>query len=192
MENTNKKYFETIKCNDYEIFNLDYHCKRIANTIGLNINLQDYIYPPSNKLLKCKVIYDDCEILDVEYSEYKKREIKTFKLIYDDEISYDKKALHRNEIDALSLKKQSCDEIIIVKNGIVSDTSIANIAVFYQNKWLTSKQCLLKGTTRDRYINESTLVLEDITVEILKGSTKLALLNAMIDFDILKDYSFLE
>jgi 4-amino-4-deoxychorismate lyase len=32
------KYFETIKCDDYEIFNLDYHNKRIANTIGLNIN----------------------------------------------------------------------------------------------------------------------------------------------------------
>ena len=37
------KYFETIKCDDYEIFNLDYHNKRIANTIGLNLNLQEYI-----------------------------------------------------------------------------------------------------------------------------------------------------
>jgi 4-amino-4-deoxychorismate lyase len=34
-------YFETIKCEDFEIFNLEYHNKRVANTIGLNINLQE-------------------------------------------------------------------------------------------------------------------------------------------------------
>ena len=37
------KYFETIRCEDFEIFNLEYHNKRVANTIGLNINLQEYI-----------------------------------------------------------------------------------------------------------------------------------------------------
>ena len=55
MENCNKKYFETIKCDDYEVFNLSYHTKRIADTIAININLQDYIYPPTNKLIKCKI-----------------------------------------------------------------------------------------------------------------------------------------
>ena len=35
------KYFETIKCEDFEIFNLEYHNKRVSNTIGLNINLLD-------------------------------------------------------------------------------------------------------------------------------------------------------
>ena len=85
------KYFETIKCDDYEIFNLDYHNKRIANTIGLNIKLQEYVYPASSDLLRCKVIYNNDEILDVEYFTYKKREIKSFKLINDDKISYSKK-----------------------------------------------------------------------------------------------------
>ena len=32
-------FFETIKCEDYEIFNLEYHQKRVAKTIGVNINL---------------------------------------------------------------------------------------------------------------------------------------------------------
>ena len=188
MDN-NKKYFETIKCDDYEIFNLDYHCKRVAKTIGLNINLQDYVYPPSNKLLKCKIIYDDNEILSVEYANYKKREIKSFKLVYSDEINYNKKTLNRDNIDILSSKKENNDEIIIIKNGIVSDTSIANIAIFHKNRWITSKQCLLNGTIRARYLNESKIFLEDISIEMLKKSTKIALMNAMIDFDILEDFS---
>ena len=183
------KYFETIRCDDFEVFNLEYHNRRIAKTIGLNLNLQEYIYPPNSKLLRCKVIYDDSGILDVEYFPYKKREIKSFKIIEENSINYKSKYLERTNIDELFAKKEDCDEIIIVKNGIVSDTSIANIAIFYKGKWITSKQYLLEGTTRQRYLDDSRLVLKDISIEMIKKSDKIALLNAMIDFDILEDFS---
>ncbi|APW66582.1 MULTISPECIES: aminotransferase class IV [Arcobacteraceae] len=184
-----QEYFETIKCDDYEIFNLDYHCKRIANTIALNINLSEYIYPPSNKLLKCKVIYDESGILDVQYDEYKKRQIKSFKIIYDDNISYSKKTVNRDELNKLFNQRQNSDEIIIIKNNIVTDTSIANIAILYEGTWITSKSYLLKGTTRSRYLNETQIIEKDITLEMLKKAEKIALMNAMIDFDEISDYS---
>lgn len=183
-------YFETIKCEDYEIFNLEYHNKRVANTIGLNINLQEYIYPLSEELLRCKVTYNDFEILNVEYFPYKKREINSFKLIFDDEISYSKKYLNRENLDSLFLKKEDCDEIIIIKNGIVTDTTIANIAVFYEDIWITSKNCLLNGTTKNRLLEEKFLIEKDISVEMLKKASKIALMNAMIGFDIKDNYSF--
>lgn len=183
------KYFETIKCDDYEIFNLDYHCNRIANTIALNINLSEYIYPPSNKLLKCKVIYDESGILDVQYDEYKKREIKSFKIIYDDNIDYSKKSLNRDNINNHFKQRENSDEIIIIKNNIVTDTSIANIAVLHEGTWITSKSYLLKGTTRSRYINSNELIEKDITLDMLKNAEKVALMNAMIDFDEISDYS---
>lgn len=182
------KYFETIKCDDYEVFNLEYHNKRIANTIGLNINLQEYVYPANSDLLRCKVIYNKDEILDVQYFAYKKREINSFKLLIDDEINYSKKYLNRDALDRLYEKKDDFDEVIIVKNGIVADTTIANIAIYYENSWITSKNCLLKGTTRDRLIDEKFLIEKDISVKMLKKATKLALMNAMIDFDIKEDY----
>ncbi len=184
------KYFETIKCEDYEIFNLEYHNKRVANTIGLNLNLQEYVYPLSEELLRCKVTYNDFEVLNVEYFPYKKRDIQSFKIIFDDEISYSKKYLDRKNIDELFLKKEDCDEIIIIKNSIVSDTSIANIAIFYDNLWITSKNCLLKGTTRDRLIDEKKLVEKDISIKMLKNASQIALMNAMIGFDVIENYSF--
>ena len=183
-------YFETVKCEDYEIFNLEYHNKRVANTIGLNINLQEYIYPLSEELLRCKVTYNDFEVLNVEYFPYKKRDITTFKLIFDDEISYSKKYLNRENLDSLFSRKEDCDEIIIIKNGIVTDTSIANIAIFYENKWITSKNCLLNGTTKQRLLDSKFLVEKDISVKMLKKASQIALMNAMIDFDIKQNYSF--
>ena len=184
------KYFETIRCEDFEIFNLEYHNKRVANTIGLNINLQEYIYPISNELLRCKVIYNKNEIIDVLYFPYKKREINSFKIIFDDKIEYSKKYLDREKLDEHFSNKEDCDEVIIVKNGIVTDTSIANIAIYYENSWITSKNCLLRGTTRDRLINEKVLIEKDISVQMLKETTKIALMNAMIGFDIKEDYCF--
>lgn len=183
-------YFETVKCEDYEIFNLEYHNKRVANTIGLNINLQEYIYPLSEELLRCKVTYNDFEVLNVEYFPYKKRDITSFKLIFDDEISYSKKYLNRENLDSLFLRKEDCDEIIIIKNGIVTDTSISNIAIFYENKWITSKNCLLNGTTKQRLLDSKFLVEKDISVKMLKKASQIALMNAMIDFDIKQNYSF--
>lgn len=185
-----QEYFETIKCEDFEIFNLSYHEKRVAKTIGLNLNLQEYIYPPSHDFLRCKLIYDDSGVLDVQFFPYVKRKIRSFKIIFDDEIEYSKKYLNREKLDELLKKREDCDEIIIIKNGIVTDTTIANIAVFYENQWFISKESLLEGTTKQRLIEEQKLILKDISLQMLQNASKIALLNAMIDFDILENYSF--
>jgi 4-amino-4-deoxychorismate lyase len=78
---------------------------------------------------------------------------------------------------------------MIFKNSLLTDTSIANIAIYYDNSWITPKKPLLNGTTRQRYINSGFIKEADITLAMLKNAKKIALLNAMIDFDILEDYS---
>ena len=98
--------------------------------------------------------------------------------------------MNRENLDSIFSRKEDCDEIIIVKNGIVTDTSIANIAIFYDDVWITSKNCLLNGTTKNRLLEEKFLVEKDITLEMLKKASKIALMNAMIGFDIKENYSF--
>lgn len=184
----NEKFFETIKCNDFEIFNLEYHKKRISKTIGLNLNLEEYIYPPTRNLIKCKITYDKINILSIDYIPYTKKQINSFMLVSNDDINYDKKSTNRQDIETLCLKKEPFDEIIIVKENLITDTSIANIAIFYNNKWITPKSPLLFGTTRDRYLKEGKIEEEDITVQMLLNAKKIALLNAMIDFDTIKNH----
>lgn len=184
----NKKYFETIKCYDYEVFNLEFHNKRVCKTIGLDIYLNEYIYAPTNELLKCKVIYSQDGVEEVLFSKYKKRDIKSFKIVYDDNIIYDKKSINRESIDKLYEKKEKADEIIIIKNNLITDTSIANIAIFDGSSWITPKTPLLYGTTRERLLKESSIFEKDISLEMLQSAKRIALLNAMIDMDVLEDY----
>lgn len=184
-------YFETIKCDDYEIFNLTFHNKRVSNTVFLNLNLNEYIYPTSENLLKCKLIYNEEGVKDVTFDIYKKREIQSFKVVYDDNIEYSKKSTNRDALNNLFSKRDEADEIIIVKNGLVTDTSIANIAIYDGTSWLTPKKPLLEGVTRARLLESRELILADISVEMLVKCEKIALLNAMIDMDILETHSFL-
>lgn len=181
-------FFETIRCDDYDVFHLEYHNARVARTVAMNLSLNEYIYPPSEALLKCKVIYNEEGVVDISYSPYIKREINSFQLVYDDKIEYAKKSTNREAIDSLFAQKKEADEIIIIKNSLVTDTSIANIALFDGTSWLTPKEPLLKGTTRARLLEEDVIFEKDITVEMLQKAKKITLLNAMVDMDIKEDY----
>ncbi len=186
------RVFETIKCIDKEIVNLDYHNERFNRTrkdlfgCGDTLDIAKYLQVPSKKLLKCKVTYAD-DIIDIEYHPYAKREIKSLKLMNENNIDYKYKYANRDSINELYEQKGEFDDIIIVQNGFITDTSIANIAVFLNDKWLTPNKPLLKGTCRQRYIESGLLKTADISVEMLKNAKKIALLNAMIDFDILEE-----
>ena len=183
MQNKNI-YFETIRCSEGKAYFLQYHQNRIRRTIGYSFDLAKILQPPSHTLLRCKVIYDKYNILDISYTPYEKKEVVKFEFVYDDNISYDKKLLDRTQIDNL---KTTNNEIIIVKNGYITDTSIANIAIYENNRWITPKNPLLLGTTRKRYIDSGLLVLDNITPQRVKKANKIALMNAMVDFYIL-DY----
>jgi len=187
----NETYFETIRCEDFEVFNLIYHKKRITNTIGLNIDLNEFIYPPNDKLLKCKVVYNQDGILNISYTPYTPKFIKSLKLIYDDNIDYRYKSTTREKLDNLYGRKDKADDILIIKNNCLTDTSIANIALFIGDSWYTPQTPLLYGTTRDRLIETEFLKVKDLKVEDLFKAKKIALMNAMIGFKEIKNITCL-
>jgi 4-amino-4-deoxychorismate lyase len=71
----------------------------------------------------------------------------------------------------------------------VTDTSIANVAFYKDGLWFTPKKPLLEGTTRARLLNAGKIIEKDIGVKELKNYSKVALMNAMIDFDIITKYN---
>ena len=187
-----KQYFETIKCQNKTPLNLQYHNQRIKNTINKELNLSKYIKPSSNQLTKCKVVYDHNNILDISYDIYQKKLIKNIYFVFDDDIVYDTKQTNRDQINNLyNQKPKEAHEIIIVKNNLITDTSIANIAIYDGKDWLSAIKPLLFGTTRQRYIDQGKLKLSNITIDDLKNAKKIAFLNAMIDFDIQDQLCFM-
>lgn len=80
-------------------------------------------------------------------------------------------------------QKSECDDILIIKNGVVSDTSFANIIFFDGQRWVTPKIPLLEGTCRARLIANNTIISQEITLNDLKLFSKFMIINAMLDFD---------
>ncbi|EQB39679.1 hypothetical protein M947_06700 [Sulfurimonas hongkongensis] len=184
-----KTFFETIRVADGNILHLDYHQKRYESVLSLLDakefkNLKEYIKPPSSGLYRCRIVYDENE-LGVEFFKYKKREIKSLKLVYDDEITYAYKSSQREHLDKLFTQRGLCDDVLIVKNSFITDTTIANVAFLRDGLWYTPKTPLLCGTTRERLLDEGKIILKNIRVDELSLYSGLALMNAMIDFDII-------
>ncbi|WP_324172307.1 aminotransferase class IV [Sulfurimonas sp.] len=172
---------------------LDYHQKRyesVLKSFGIYVfhNLDCYLKPPLSGIYKCRVVYNE-NILEVSYLLYKKREIKSLKLVYYDNIEYFQKSASREKLNYLFNLRQNSDDILIVKNKLISDTTIANVAFLKDGLWFTPSKPLLNGTTRQRLLDEGKLKETNIRVDDLKQYSKIALLNAMIDFDIIQKYN---
>ncbi len=183
-----KKYLETIKANDGVVYHIEFHQSRLdtaLNAEGIH-NLHKLLSPPSVGLYRCRVVYDKQNI-QINYFPYVKRSVKSLKTLFDDDIKYEHKYENREEIDTLFKQREGCDDILIVKNGLITDTSIANIAFFDGENWISPKEPLLRGTTRARLLKEKKLTLKNIREDDLKAYTKVALMNAMIDFDIIAE-----
>ncbi len=189
-------FLETIKIVDGEIFNLEYHQNRyksVLDSLGIKDiqNLENFINPPEWGLYRCRLVYD-ADNIEVSFHEYKKRDITTLKLVFENDIDYKNKSIDREDIERLFSQRGEGDDILIIKDLLVTDTSIANIAFYTkEEKWITPKNPLLKGTTRARLLDEGKLTEVDIKVHELRSFSKVALLNAMIDFDILDRCEFL-
>ncbi|NOQ31196.1 MAG: branched-chain amino acid aminotransferase [Helicobacteraceae bacterium] len=180
------KLLETIKCLDGEAQNLLYHQRRVKyslSTLGANNfhNLSELIKAPSEGLFRCRVIYDEFNT-DIEYIKYIPRAIKSIKIVHENNINYSLKYSNRDAINTLFSKRLECDDILIVKNSLIADTTIANIALFNGDRWVTPKKPLLYGTTRARLLDEGMIVEDDINIDELYKYTKVAIMNAMIGF----------
>ncbi len=180
------RYLETIKIFRTQVYNLEYHQKRVNKTIGEGkLELVSIISSFPEELTRCRIVYDDNGNYNIEYIPYKKRKVKRLKLLFDDSLRYEKKYEERTCLNVLFEQRDGCDDILIVQNGLITDTSIANIALFDGEHWFTPEKPLLEGTMRAKLIDQQKLFTRDIHYEELGRYKKLALLNAMIDFDII-------
>jgi 4-amino-4-deoxychorismate lyase len=176
---------------------LAFHNERLNQTRQILFNVQDKIDLkdfltdcPPNGIYRSRVIYSKT-IESIEYIPFIIRHFQTFKIIKDDKINYEFKYLNRENLNHLVKLKEQADEILIIKNGFVTDTSIANVAFWEQNKWLTPKTPLLKGTTRERLLREKKIIEASIRLEELTKFSKMAIMNALIDFYVIDEFKLI-
>jgi len=180
---------ETIKVEHGKACNLSYHQKRCDKSrIALfgsttMLDLEALITPPSEALYRCRILYAE-KIESIAYIPYTPKPIKKLKIV-PSSIEYRYKYADRGELESLLRGASDTDEIIIEKEGLLTDTTISNIAFFDGSHWITPAKPLLEGTMRSKLIEEGILLERDIRKEDIHDYTHVALMNAMLGFKIL-------
>jgi 4-amino-4-deoxychorismate lyase len=183
-------FFETIHVINGEIQNLHYHNARLNQTIQANYNIQSkidlrhYIKQSNPDKERCKVLYTS-RIKEVQFFTLTPRKVQSLKVLQSN-ITYNFKNADREEIDKLFCKREDCDDILIVKDGFITDTSIANIAYHDGTNWITPKKPLLLGTMRASLIEKQLILEKDVKIEDIEKATRFALMNALIGFQEVK------
>jgi len=182
---------ETIKVKNGRLQNLESHQERVDRSrfelMGLNDSLQldSIIQIPDyakQGIYKCRVVYGkNCG--EIEFIPYQPKQVKTLKVVFDDEIEYSYKFSDRTDLEKLLLQRGESDDILIVKNGMITDTSYSNIVFYDGTDWFTPDQPLLKGTKRKLLLATGKIKSSEIKMDDLHKYLKFALINAMLDFD---------
>ena len=185
--------YDAIKVENRQLVNISFHNARVNRSrkelfgIFEEIDLAEIIVLPEDLdtgKYKCRVYYDR-EIERVEFIKYEQRNIKQLYAVVDDEISYGNKYTDRSSINRLKEKYAPSDEedIIIVKDGMLTDTSFSNIALFDGQNWFTPADSLLKGTHRARLLAQGKIFERRIKLSELTNYVEVKMINALMDFD---------
>ena len=182
---------ESLKLKDGVLFNLEYHQSRLNRSLNElfpqsdAIDLEREILIPQgfNKgTFKVRVSYGPA-IEKVEIEPYTFRTIRSLKVVQHSSIDYHLKYSERPLLQELFSERGECDDIMIIKNGYVTDSFAANLLFFDGERWFTPTTPLLKGTKRQLLLDKGLIVEKEIREENISEYRKVGLVNAMIDLE---------
>lgn len=178
---------ETIRCDHGQLQNLSYHNARLnrsrqhlwgatdtwdlAERIGVPPNLPAGVY-------KCRVIYG-LAIEQVVFEPYSLKPIESLQLVEAGALRYDYKYADRSSLTALKAQS-AADDVLILQDGLLTDTSYANVALWDGSAWYTPQTPLLHGTRRAELLAQGVLREAPIRQSDLLDFEQIRLFNAMI------------
>ncbi len=183
-------FLETICIENGKAKNLSAHLNRMRQTAA-HFGFIAPTMPDIESLLpanlqkskvKCRIEYAR-EILAVEFAAYTPKTIRSLQLVHVDDIDYSFKFSDRTLLNALAAKKNDCDEILIVRDGCITDTSYSNVVFEKNNRFFTPDTFLLNGTKRQNLLRESVIYEAEITLDNLHEFDHVYLINSMLDIE---------
>jgi len=179
------KFIESIRIEKGEFQNLHYHQERVDNTSKafsftrkFNLNSISLSHIKDDDIYKSRILYSEDEY-SMDISKYIKRDISSLKLVCDNDIDYGFKYENRECLDQLFMKREGCSDILIIKNGLITDTSFSNIVLFDGLDYFTPKTYLLNGIMRQNLLERKIIIEKEIRVEDLKTYKTVFLINAL-------------
>lgn len=185
------RLIESIKIQNRQVQNPEGHTRRFNQSrrqlFGLTeeLDLRQIVQIPehlTNEVYKCRILYANW-VESIDFQPYTPKKVHYLQLVEANEVDYAYKYENRLVFDRLLENKGQADDILIVKNGFITDTSFSNIAFFDGDRWVTPDTFLLNGTQRQRLIAQGVLAEMKIKPSDLQHFSKAKLINAMLDFE---------
>lgn len=190
--------FETLAILDGHAQNLAYHQQRYQNSLSIFYpNQQVKIFDLSGiialefakfiqqanfenlpKLLRCRIDYT-ANAYQIGFFEYAKKSYHNFQPMICDSIDYHLKFANRQIFTDLLVQKGSADEIMIIKNGFVTDCTIGNLIFQKNGEWFTPTTPLLQGTQRAKLLAEQKVSEREIRLQDIDKFEEIRLINAL-------------
>ena len=179
---------ETIRLEDGNFCYPEYHQARMDRSrtklfrTSQQLNLQDIPIPNDfvSGIFKCRIIYSE-SFKQVTFMTYTRKPIKSLVLVNAESIEYSLKFADRSAIERLVRDQIGFDEIIMVKNGSITDTSYSNLVFLSGTTWVTPDEPLLHGTCRQRLLDQGSIITERIKPSDLPQFSHVSLINSMLD-----------
>ncbi len=181
---------ESIRITDGCWQNAGYHRARMERSTQalfgqtFSADIESIVIPSNFRsgVVKCRLLYDTAVHI-VEFEPYKPRTIHSLKLVTADDIDYSHKWADRSALNELLKQKGEADDIIIVKNGQITDMSYANVVLRLDGGLYTPANCLLKGTRRQQLLDEGLIRERELTVADYHRAESVILINAMLGLE---------
>lgn len=182
---------ETVCIKDGHILNFQWHQMRYCRSIyryyrrtALYPLFANISIPQNSGLYKLRILYNLKHKI-WQFSAYSYQQNYKLKLIEANNLCYSLKYSDRRSIDELYLQRGICDDILITKQGLITDTSRHNILFFNAHSWYTPSAPLLVGTTLERLIYQRQIIPTTIRFQHISTLyTHFKLINCMQDFSI--------
>lgn len=181
--------FESIRVEGGNVHLLQYHQKRLERSYlymfkkkcawQLNSMIPEL---PKEGSYKLRFLYNK-DRFTFELLPYTSRKIERLKLIEIDSYSYDHKFTDRSGLDNAYKLRGDCDDVLLTKNGFLTDTSYCNILLFDGTQWVTPEKPLFEGVQREFLIDQQRVIPEQIHVNDLSDFISFQLINALNPFE---------
>ncbi|PQA90094.1 aminodeoxychorismate lyase [Chryseobacterium shigense] len=184
------QFIESIKVEDQDIFLLELHQKRVNQTFAHfgkegSIDLGKIfknLEHDEDGLFKLRLSYDLDKRIRTQMIPYAIPEIQSFQLVENNSFDYSFKFEDRKELEKMKMKSKA-EEIIIIKNNHITDTSFSNILFLKGKDWFTPTTYLLNGVQRQNLLKHKKIKETEVTLQNIKQFSHFQLINALNDFD---------
>ncbi|MDQ0592107.1 4-amino-4-deoxychorismate lyase [Chryseobacterium ginsenosidimutans] len=184
------QFIESIKVEDKKVFLLELHQKRVDQTFAhfgkegsIDIaKVYKHLDHDEDGLYKLRIVYDLDKKVRTQMIPYAIPEIDDFQLVENNSYDYSFKFEDRKELEKMKMKSKA-EEIIIVKNNHITDTSFTNLLFLKGKDWFTPSSYLLNGVQRQNLLKHKKIRETEITLQNIKQFTHFQLINALNDFD---------